>query len=354
MMSTAPEIDTAQGILRLGNAFCMAQALLTAIELDLFTTLHSGPSTEEDLRGRLGLHGRGLRDFLRLLVALGLLREDDGRYRNAAGSDRYLVSGRPDHVGGFLLGAKMNLYPVWDGLTETLRSGRPRATADSFTAMLDDVEQLRRYTHMMEGVLQPLIPRLIEVLDWSAYRSVLDVGGCGGALVGRLVTEHPCLAGHVFDLPQLEPVFDERMAELGVAGMVRFHAGDFFRDPLPHADVVVLGHILHNWPPKKREHLMRTAFEAVEVGGVLLVHDRMLDDACANVDNLVASLIMALVTDAGSEYTIGELTELAESVGFTSVRHLRLDDNETVVVCGKDDVYVKSGGCQSATLATPS
>ncbi|MER5424672.1 methyltransferase [Streptosporangium roseum] len=335
MVSTAPDIGSVHGILRLGNAFCQAQALLTAVELDLFTVLHDGPATEEEISGRLGLHGRGLRDFLRLLVVLGLLEEENGRYRAAAGPDRYLVSGLPGYVGGALLGAKANLYPVWDGLTETLRSGRPRSAADGFAAMLDDPEQLRRYVRMMEGTLRPLIPRLAEAVDWSGYRSVLDVGGCRGGLAGQLVITHSGLAGHVFDLPQMEPLFREHMAELGTAGAVRFHAGDFFRDPLPRADVLILGHILHNWPYGQREELVRKAFQAVNPGGVLLVHDRMLDDERPSVDNLLASLIMALVTEEGSEYTIGELTELAGSAGFASVSHQRLDDNETLVLCRK-------------------
>ncbi|MCW2881631.1 MAG: O-methyltransferase family protein [Sphaerisporangium sp.] len=335
MTSTAPEIDSAHGILRLANAFCDAQALLTAAELDLFTVLHEGPATEEDIRGRLGLHGRGLRDFLQLLVALGLLEERNGRYGNAPGAERHLVGGRPGHLGGFLLGAKANLYPVWDGLAETLRVGLPRSAADGFAAMLEDLGELRRYVRMMEGVLQPLIPRIAEAIDWSRYGSVLDVGGCRGGLAGQLALAHHGLAGHVFDLPQIEPLFDEHMAELGTTGKVSFHAGDFFRDPLPRADVLILGHILHNWPLKQREHLVRAAFEAVAPGGVLLVHDRMLDDERANIDNLQASLIMALVTEEGSEYTIGELAELAGTAGFASVSHQPLDENETLVMCHK-------------------
>ncbi|GAA3083752.1 methyltransferase [Streptosporangium carneum] len=335
MTSTAPDVGSAQGILRLGNAFCQAQALLTAVELDLFTVLRGGPATAEDVARLLGLHGRGLRDFLGLLVALGLLEEEDGLYRNAAGPDRHLVGGLPGYVGGALLGAKTNLYPVWGGLTETLRSGRPRSTADGFAAMLDDQRELRRYAFMMEGALRPLLPRLLEAVDWSGHRSVLDAGGCRGALVGRLVAANPGLTGHVFDLPQMEPLFEEHMAELGTAGAVTFHSGDFFRDPLPRADVLVFGHVLHNWSPVRRERLMRKAFQAVNPGGALLVHDRMLDDERPVVDNLLASLIMALVTEEGSEYTVGELAELAGAVGFASVERRPLDDDETLVVCRK-------------------
>lgn len=336
---TAPDIGSVQGILRLGNAYCEAQALLTAVELGLFTALHKAPGTEQDVRDRLALDGRGLRDLLALLAGLGLLEEEGGRYRNSEGADRHLVSGMPGYVGGSLLGAKANLYPLWNGLTETLRTGRPQAEADGFDAMLGDPAELRRYVRMMEGALRPLVPELLKAVDWPAHRSVLDVGGCAGDLVGRLVADHPALTGHVFDLPQMKAPFDERMAALGLSGRTVFHAGDFFRDPLPRADVLVFGHVLHNWSPGRREILMRKAFEAVNPGGVLLVHDRMLTEGGAgggaDVDGLVASLIMALVTEEGSEYGVGELTALAEAAGFASTSCRPLAENETLVLCRK-------------------
>lgn len=335
-MDPAFDTSSVQGILRLGNAFSEAQTLLTAVELNLFTLLDGRLATEGEIRGGLGLNGRGLHDFLRLLVALGVLEEERGRYRNAAGAARYLVNGQDAYVGGYLLGAKANMYPLWNGLTETLRTGLPRSPADSFAAMLDDPRQLRRYARMMEGVLQPVIPQLINALDWSRYGSVLDVGGCQGSLVGQLVTAYPGLTGHVFDLPQIEPLFDEWMAELGTAGRARFHGGDFFADPLPSADVLILGHILHNWPRDRREQLVRKAFHALSPGGVLLVHDRMLNDERADIDNLVASIIMALVTEEGAEYTLNELAELAVSAGFASVSPRQLSDNETLVVCHRE------------------
>ncbi|WP_236051697.1 acetylserotonin O-methyltransferase [Nonomuraea cypriaca] len=324
---------TMHDILRLANAFCESQALLSAVELDLFGALRDGPATERDLRLRLGLHGRGLPDLLRLLVVLGLLHEDGGRYRNAEVADRHLVGGGPGYAGGALLGVKANLYPLWGELTETLRTGRPRSASDDFAAMLDDPDELRRYTRMMDGTLQPLVPELLKAVDWAAYRSFLDIGGCRGDLAGQLVQAYPHLTGHVFDLPQLEPLFDEHMADQGTTGGVIFHSGDFFADPLPQADVLILGHVLHNWSRDRREQLMRAAFRAVRPGGVLVVHDRMIDAARPTVDNLVTSLVMALVTEEGEEYAIDEVIELAESAGFASASHQPLDDNETLVVC---------------------
>jgi SAM-dependent methyltransferase len=334
--SIVHDTKSAAGIIRLGNAFCDAQALLTAAQLDLFTVLADhGPASLERVRELLGLHGRGLRDFLRLLVALGLLEHADGRYRNAPNAARYLVGEQQPSVAGFLRGLGSNLYPVWAGLTETLRTGAPRSTGERFEDMLNDPDALLRYARMMDGLIQVVGPLLIKAAEFHDARTVLDVGGCRGNLISQLLTAHPHLHGIVFDLPQMRPLFDSYTAEHGVADRARFQAGDFFADPLPAADVIVLGHVLHNWRAEAREHLVRAAFQALNPGGTLLVHDRMLDDEQSNVDNLLASLMMALVTEEGAEYPIAELRDLAHATGFDSVRHQQLDDNETLVSCHK-------------------
>lgn len=249
MTATAPDVGTAAGILRLGNRFCDAKALLTAVRLDLFAVLDEEPATAAHLRERLGLHGRGLSDFLGLLTALGLLlRDGEGRYRNAEGAARYLVPGRPGSVSGFLQGADINLYPVYGNLTEALRTGQPQAKGD-FTDLLHDPQALGHFVRMMDGLTQGLGQALTEALAGTEYRSLLDVGGCRGHLLGQLMAARPGLAAHLFDLPELEPFFHEHLAEIGRSGQATFHPGDFFRDPLPPADVVVLGHILHDWDP---------------------------------------------------------------------------------------------------------
>jgi len=334
MTSATVGLDTAAGILRLGNAFCDAKALLTAVELGVFDALHTGPATEEELKDRIGLHGRGLGDFLQLLGALGLLAEDGGRYRNAPGADRFLVSELPSYVGGFLLRSNRNLYPAWGRLTEALRSGDPQA-AGSFDDVIADPGLLRQFVRMMDALTQIIGPELVDAFDWSEHRSVVDVGGCRGNLAGQIAKAHPEMTGTVFDLPQMEPFFDEHIANMGLTGRLSFHGGDFFIDPLPAADVVLMGHVLHDWDEAQRRGLVHKAYDAVRPGGALLVYDRMLDDERSRVENLVISLDMLLVSTGGSEYTSGELRGHAESAGFTTVTARPLGDFDTLMVCRK-------------------
>jgi SAM-dependent methyltransferase len=335
MTITAPDVSTSAGILRLGNAFCDAKALLTAVDFDLFTALKDTPATLEEIRQRLQLHGRGLSDFLHLLVGLGLLEKtNDERFRNATGADRYLVKGEQTYIGGFLQRSNRNLYPAWGRLSDALRTGQPQSQG-SFEQVTQRPALLRQFIYMMDALTQQLAPELIDAFPWSQYGSLLDVGGCRGNLAAHMVKAHPEVAGHVFDLPAMEPFFDEHIASLGLTGRLHFHGGDFFTDPLPPADVVILGHVLHDWDEQQRGFLVRAAYDAVRPGGALVVYDRMLTDDPRHVENLVISLDMLLVTDGGSEYPVSELRRHAEAVGFESVTEQPLGDYDTLVVCRK-------------------
>ncbi|MEU7166099.1 methyltransferase [Streptomyces morookaense] len=335
MTNTMPDVSTPAGIIRLGNMFCDAKALLTAVELRLFTVLHDkGPSTREEIRTALGLHGRGLSDFLDLLAALGLLERAEGRYRNSPGADAFLVHGRPGYVGGFMERSNRNLYPAWGRLAEGLRTGQQQS-GSAFDQVTRNPEILRQFVGMMDALTNVVGPELARTYDFSGHASVLDVGGARGNLCSLIVRAHPHLTGHVFDLPAMEPLFDEKVAEYGLTGKVSFTGGNFFDDTLPHADVVTMGHVLHDWDREQRAALVAKAYEAVNPGGTLLIYDRMLEDEPDHIENLVISLDMLLVTDGGEEYPISEITAVAEKAGFAGTEVTPLSDYDTLVVCRK-------------------
>jgi len=329
-----PDLSTADGLLRFGNLFCDAKVLLTAVQLDLFTVLHAGDATEAEIRERLELHGRGLTDFLRVLVAIGVLTERDGRYGNATGADTYLVSSRPAYVGGFLMGAGLSLYPAYGRLAEALRTGAPQS-GGKFSDLFDHPAALAQFVAMMDGLNDVLGPELAKAYDFSNHATVLDIGGCRGNLVAHLLAAHPALTGHVFDLPPMGPLFDARMAELGLTGRARFTGGDFFADDLPGADVMVYGHVLSDWDVEQRALLLGKAFAALAPGGTLLVYDRMLHPGRNDVENLVASLNLLLVTEGGGEYSVADISRQASAAGFSSVTHQPFSAYDTLLICAK-------------------
>ncbi|PBC79159.1 N,N-dimethyltransferase/O-methyltransferase [Streptomyces sp. TLI_235] len=319
--------EEAIAIGRLNTAYAQSRILNSAVETGLFELLAEAPADSAAIAERLGLNHRLVPDFLRALVALGLLEETAGTFRNSASAAACLLPGSPYYLGGSVRAAAARHYGMWARLTEALRDGEPKAEGatgpDAFERLYQNRDAARRFLAHMDSAHALVGPQLAEVVDWSRYGSFVDVGGARGHIAAAVVAAHPHLRGGVFELPAVEPLFDEHMAELGTAEQISFHGGDFFEDALPEADVLVFGHVLHDWTPERRAFLLERAFAALRPGGAVVVYDQMLDDGTPELGSLLGSLQVALVT-GGSEYGVDEGRELLEKAGFTVERGQRI------------------------------
>jgi hypothetical protein len=316
------------GILELSFAFLGSKALLSAVELGLFTELAHGPLDAEPLRQRLGLHPRAAHDFFDALVALGMLDREDGRYRNTPETDCYLDRAKPSYVGGFLEMANDRLYPFFGALTEGLRTGQPQNEAkggdDFFGVLYQDPARLRQFASSMTGVSMGTARALAHTFPWAKYRTFVDVGTAQGNVPVQLALAHAHLTGVGFDLPALAPIFADYVAGFGLSDRLRFCTGDFFADPLPSAEVLVMGNILADWSLAERKVLLAKAYEALPEGGVLIVYDQLIDDdRRERAISLLASLLMLIETPGGSTYTGAECRAWMAAAGFreTTVEH---------------------------------
>ncbi|MGO4127163.1 methyltransferase [Inquilinus sp. YAF38] len=328
---------TPEHILQLGFGFWASKALLSAVELEVFTVLAGGPLDAEALGVRLGLHPRGARDFLDALVALHVLDRADGAYANTAETDLYLDRGKPSYVGGILEMANRRLYPFWGNLTEALRTGRPqneaKAGGDLFSAVYASPEGLSGFLNAMTGVSLPVARALAVRFPWAGVRSVIDIGAAAGSMPAELALAHPHLEVGGFDLPPVRPVFEAYVAQRGLAGRVRFHEGDFMRGPMPSAEVLVMGHILHDWDLEEKRMLVAKAHAALPQGGALIVYDRMIDDdRRENAAGLLMSLNMLIETPGGFDYTGADCIGWLRDAGFVSVRQEALVGPYSMVV----------------------
>jgi SAM-dependent methyltransferase len=324
-ISDSAAVPPPDAVMRHAMGFQPARLVLSALELGLFELLSEAPADEETIRAHLGLHPRGTRDFLRALVTLDLVDEADGRYRNAPAADTYLIPGRDRYQGAFLHMVNQVMYPTWGRLTEGLRTGAPQSDLvsgeDIFGEWYGSSDERRRLIGWTEEITRPLLRPLAAALDWTARRSVLELGCMRGNLLAHLVHAHPHLDARGFDLPQLAPAFEENMAAQGLAGRIEFHGGDFFADPLPTAEVVVLGQVLVDWGVQERRQLVKNTFPAVAPGGILAVYDPMVAGDGNDLANHVISLTLQLMTPGGSGYAVGDCVGWMRDAGYVDVTH---------------------------------
>jgi hypothetical protein len=326
-VSVAPA--TPDAILRTGTAFWASKTLLSAVELELFTHLARQPGTLEDLQNRVGLHPRSARDFLDALVALGFLHREAGFYRNTAETDLFLDKRKPSYIGGILEMANLRLFKYWYSLTEGLRTGQPQNEAkhggEIFEKMYADPAQLKLFLEAMSGVSRGANLAIAARFPWQKYRTFVDVGTAQGDLAAQIALANPHLHGTGFDLPAVGPIFQEYAARLGVADRLGFSGGDFFAQPLPKADVVLLGHILHDWNLPQKLQLLQAAWDALPAGGAVVVYDTIIDDERrTNAFGLLMSLNMLVETTGGFDYTGADCIGWMKEVGFRDahVQHL--------------------------------
>lgn len=325
-------------ILQTGLAFWPSKTLLSAVEMELFTELAKHPEDLATLQGRLGLHPRAARDFLDALVALKFLERRNGVYYNTPATDLFLDKRKPSYIGGILEMANHRLYPFWGSLTEALKTGLPQNEAktgdpDPFTELYADPARLRQFLKAMTGVSHGANLAIAQKFPFAPYRTVADVGTAQGDLIVQVALANPHLAGTGFDLPQVGPVFEDYVALNGLTGRVKFSPGSFFDHPLPKADVVMMGHILHDWNLEIKQMLVRKAYEALPEGGAFIVYESIIDDdRSQNAFGLMMSLNMLVETPGGFDYTGTDCAGWMKSAGFRETRVEHLVGPDSMVV----------------------
>ncbi len=332
------EHPTPERILQVGLGFWASKTLLSAVEMGVFTELARRPEEFEALRGRLGLHPRSARDFLDALVALGFLRRTDGVYANTPESDLFLDKHKPTYVGGLLEMLNHRLYGFWEHLTEALRTGQPQnelktGGAGLFTALYADPARLQQFLGAMTGLSHGSNLAIARQFPFGRYRTFADIGTAQGDTAVQIALAHPHLSGIGFDLAEVAPIFEEYADRHGLSARLRFQAGDFFQDPLPQADVITMGHILHDWGVDEKAVLIRKAYDALPEGGALIVYESIIDNERArNAFGLLMSLNMLIETPAGFDYTGDDCMGWMQQAGFRETRVEHLAGADSMVI----------------------
>ena len=331
-------------ILQTGLAFWASKTLLSAVELELFTHLGDTPASFENLSGTLGLHPRGARDFLDALVSLGFLERDDtaGTYSNTPDCATFLDKAKPSYIGGMLEMANHRLYPFWGQLTEALKSGLPQSEAthdpEFFNELYADPDRLYEFLSAMTGVshgANAVIAASPEI-GWSDRKTFADIGPAQGDLALQIALANPHLEGVGFDLPPVGPIFKTYMQDHGVADRVHFQGGSFFDEPLPKADVITMGHILHDWDLDQKRMLIGKAHAALPDGGLFVAYDALIDDARReNSFGLLLSLNMLIETPGGFDYTGADGIGWVKEAGFREARVVHLVGPDSMVIAVK-------------------
>ena len=230
---------TPSKVMQIGMGFWASKTLLTAVNMELFTHLAKGELSGQDIKTKLGLHERGLYDFLDTLVALGFLKrsglKETALYRNAEDTDLFLDKNKPSYVGGMLEMSNNRLYPFWHNLEDGLKTGAPQNETKTggkplFEELYANEEKLREFLKAMGGMQMGNFMTFSNKFDFSNHSTLCDIGGAGGYLSAQVVLNNDHMKCISFDLPPVSPVATETINHMSLGDKIIIQSGDFINE----------------------------------------------------------------------------------------------------------------------------
>lgn len=326
----------------IGGGYCAAKVLLSAVGLRLFTVLGDGAMTAGQIAERLGLVERPATDFLDTLVSLELLdRDGNGSgacYRNTAETARFLDERSPAYQGGLLKIWDDRNYRYWADLTEALQTGRAQSEIKHsgrpfFDTLYQDPRRLEAFMGAMDSSSRRNFELLATRFPFERYHRLCDVGGADAVLARIVAAAHPHLRCTTFDLPAVTEIAARKIAEAGLGDRIEAVAGSFLTDPLPGADVITMGMILHDWDLDHKRMLIAKAYDALPDGGAFVVIESLIDDdRRTNTFGLTMSLNMLIEFGDAFDYTAADFRRWCADAGFRSFETIPLDGPSSAAV----------------------
>lgn len=302
--------------------------LLTAVRLDVFSSLDGKPKTAGEIAGRIGAHETSLTLLLNALVALRVLAKEGAVYRNSSTAEKHLVRHSSQYIGHLLLlhDAEWN---NWGKLEETIRTGLRMVDRHVFET---DPELGGNVLAVLHRIGEQSGPDLAKRLRLVGPVKLLDLGGGAGTNAIAFCRVYPELTATVFDLPSTLRLTEKTVKEAGLDSRISLCPGDFNRDQLggPY-DVVLMSDILHYQTFEANEALVRKVFRQLAPEGRLIIKDRFLDEAGTGPAWTTAFAVHILVnTQQGGCYKTTDAMQWMTNAGFTSIAELE----KTAVVEG--------------------
>lgn len=325
------ELDYPFKLLEYFNGFRISKIVFSACELGVFDLLLNSPEalSAADIAAQLKTSADGTERLLDALVGIDILEVDNKQgtalYSSTDVSNLYLAKGSVKSLYEMILYQSQTIYPLWNHMADAVREGKNQnektfgiPPEQVFEAIYRSEEEMLKFMGLMNSSWILDGHDVVTAFDLSPFKTIVDLGGCTGALARDLSREYPSSTVTVFDLPSVTEAAQKHFSQEDDA--ISFHSGDFFADDLPAADLFVLARVVHDWPEEKCVTLLRKIHGACNPGGgILLVEALLFENHRGPVTAQCFSLNM-LVQTQGRERPASQYSAILTKAGFHGVQ----------------------------------
>lgn len=319
-------------LLELSGGYWKTCALHAAVKLDVFTVIGGKQLSSQQVAKATGASEDGISRLLNSLAALGLLAKNDGFFANIEPVGELLSQDSPRYI-GHIIQHHHHLMESWSHLDEAVKSGQPIRKRSAGT----DAKYRESFLMGMFNIAMAVAPKIIPQLNLRGRKHLMDLGGGPGTYAIQFCRHHPDLSATVIDLPTTRPFAEKTIARFKMTDRIRFREGNYLEDAFEGTfDAAWLSHILHGEGPDHCREIIRKAVRALEPGGLIAIHEFILDDSMDGpVFPALFSLNMLLGTPSGQAYSEKQLRRMLEEAGVGEIERIPLDTpNDSAILTG--------------------
>lgn len=308
-------------LIDMASIYEQSQCLYVAANLKVADCLVDGAQDTESLATKLNVQVEPLDRVLRYLHELGIFGRDSvGRYTLNQVSE-FLVSTHPQSMQPVVVLYNEETYTAWSNLLHAVKTGE-NAFAHTYKMPLFEYHKAHPncadiFNRGMTSISIPLDRAMADDYDFSAYRTLADIGGGQGNLLRAIVQRHTSLQGILFETAAvLTEEVQEQWRHDSLGSRVKLQIGDFFNSVPTDVDGYILKGIIHNWPDDKVVQIYETLYRTMKPQAHLLlmeaviVEDDPLRRAKLNLD------VNMMVINSSQERTAEQHSRLLEKSGF--------------------------------------
>jgi ubiquinone/menaquinone biosynthesis C-methylase UbiE len=319
-------------ILEIANAFKKSKILLSACELDIFSTLGDEPKTSKEVAYDLGLNDRSVDRLMNALCCMQLLEKTGNKFTNTKGTRRFLVKGSPEYLGSMM--HLTHMWDTWGTLTDVIRQGESvrKAAIDE-----KDDKWVSSFVNSMHRRSLLQAPDIVRMIDLNGVNKVLDLG-CGSGLYSmEFVKAKPSIKVHALDYPKVIKYVTENLNESGMNSSITTMSGDVYSDDIgSEYDLVFVSFLLHNYSLWDNIRLLQKVYDSLNRGGTLVIQEHIIDDDRTKPEEaVVLSLHMLINTLGGDSFTETDLWIMLKEAWFKDFKNIKTEFGTNLIFAHK-------------------
>lgn len=306
-------------LMELATAFWKSKTITSSVELELFTHITNGNNTIQLLQESTGIEERPLSSLLTALIAMKLITINNGSYNNEPISNAFLVKNKPGYFGDMILMQGTRLYKLWDHLTEAIEKNN--AAKEIFDDIQEDEETKSSFIAAMHNNAIGPANALGNIIDFSEFSSLLDVGGGSGAYPIILSRKFENIKSIIFDYESVCNTADKYIKNEKLEDRIKTVAGDVLLDDLPAGnDVILISQVIHSYCDDNCRKIFKKCYDSLPNNGLLIINEFFLDDDKQGpLFPALFGINMLIESSEGKSYSKNEIMSILKEIGFNSI-----------------------------------